>query len=132
MTNEDNASGCEVDIELEELEELTDEKSTKPKRKGGGVRETQFLQEIEGFQIFRTSTSFALKLPNGKFGGYYTSLGAMFREMVKICLYNKLLKRPAAERKQIESFCKVVKEHEDFTNELAKKFDKFVLGLTIK
>ena len=116
----------------EELEEPIMDFDGENKKKGGGARETQLVQDIDGFQIFRTPTSFALRLPDGRFGGYFTSLGSIFRAIVKVSLTDKLLKRPVVERRKIESFCGLVEGHEAYVNELASKFDNFIVGVTMK
>ena len=96
-------------------------------KKSSGARELQLVQEIDEFQIFRTPTSFVLRLPGNRFGGYFTTLGGVFRQMVKSSLHDKLIKRSAAEKKDMQSFCKFVSDHDEYIEKLAQKFDNITI-----
>lgn len=88
------------------------------------TRELQLVQEIDEFQIFRTPTCFVLRLPKNRFGGYFISLSGVFRQIARFSLIDKLIARTKEEKRDIDSFCKFVSDHEEYVNELAKKFDE--------
>jgi hypothetical protein len=87
-----------------------------------GSKKVELIQDIYGYQVLRSASSFSVKYPTGTHGGYFTSLGGCFREIARATLTAKVSARQQQEKKNLDSLMGLIDSHSAMVERIAAKF----------